>query len=113
MKIIVSILLTALLGFALSIFFPWWIIALAAFVVAFAIPQTPWKALLTGFLGIFLLWSLLAWWISTANDDLLANKISMLLLKQQSAGMLILVSGLIGGLVGAAAALTGSLARKL
>lgn len=113
MKTIVSIILTGFLAFALSIYFPWWIVALAAFTVALAIPQKPWLALLSGFLGIFLLWVILAWWISSSNEDLLANKISLLLLKKESAGLLILISGLIGGLVGGAAALTGSLARKL
>ncbi len=113
MKIFVSIILTAILSFALSIFFPWWSIALAAFAVAFSIPQAPWKSLLCGFVGVFLLWTILAWWINMANDDLLANKISVILLKKESSGLLILVSGLIGGLVGGAAALTGSFARKL
>jgi hypothetical protein len=39
MKFIVSLLLTALLSFALCLFLPWWFIAVAAFLVALSIPQ--------------------------------------------------------------------------
>lgn len=113
MKLIVSILLTALLSFALSLYLPWWIIAVAAFVVAAAIHQAPWKAFLSGFLALFLLWTIMAWWISAANNNILAEKISMVILKKDNPVMLMLVTGLIGGLVAGFAALSGSLARKL
>ncbi|ULQ54264.1 hypothetical protein [Flavihumibacter fluvii] len=113
MKLLISILLTALLSFALCIFLPWWSIAIAAFVVAAAIHQMPWKAFVSGFLALFLLWSGVSWWISAANNDILASKVSMIILKQQGSFLLVLVTGLIGGLVGGFAALTGSLARKL
>lgn len=113
MKLIVSILLTALLSFALSLYLPWWIIAVAAFAVAAAIHQAPWKAFLSGFLALFLLWTVMAWWISAANNNILAEKISMVILKKDNPVLLMLVTGLIGGLVAGFAALSGSLARKL
>lgn len=113
MKLIVSILLTALLSFALSLYLPWWIIAAAAFVVAAAIHQNPWKAFLSGFLALFLLWTIMAWWLSTANNNILAGKISMVVLNNDSPVLLMLITGLIGGLVAGFAALSGSLARKL
>jgi hypothetical protein len=113
MKLIVSILLTALLSFALCIYMPWWVIAIAAFIVAFAIPQIPWKSFLSGFVALFLLWVIMSWVISTANNDVLGQKVSMIILKKESTGLLILVTGLIGGLVAGFGALTGSLARKL
>ncbi|HOA36885.1 MAG TPA: hypothetical protein PLQ32_04980 [Flavihumibacter sp.] len=113
MKLLINILLTAILAFALSFWFPWWIIAVAAFVIAIVIPLKPWQSALAGFLGIFILWVLLAVLINGRNDGLLAARISQLLLKTNSAGLLILVSGLIGGLTGAAAAWTGSLVRRL
>ena len=113
MKFLISILLTALLSFALCIFLPWWTIAIAAFIVALAIHQLPWKAFLSGFIAIFLLWSVTAWVISAANDDIMAGKVSMMILNQEGSLLLVLVTGLIGGLVGGFAALTGSLARKI
>ena len=113
MKLFISILLTAFLSFALCLFLPWWAIAIAAFTVAVAIVQAPWKSFITGFLALFLLWAIMAWWISYTNNDLLADKVSVMILKQKSAFMLVLVTGLIGGLVGGFGALTGSLVRKL
>lgn len=113
MKLLISILLTALLSFALCIFLPWWTIAIAAFIVAMAIHQVPWKAFLSGFVAIFLLWSVTAWVISAANDHIMAGKISMMILKQEGSFLLVLVTGLIGGLVSGFGALTGSLARKI
>jgi hypothetical protein len=113
MKLFISILLTALLSFALCIFLPWWSIAIAAFIVAAAIHQVPWKAFLSGFLSLFALWCVLAWLISYANHDVLAKKVSMIILKQEAPLLLVLITGIIGGLVGGFAALTGSLARKL
>lgn len=112
MKFIVSIVLTALLSFAFGIFLPWWSIAIAALVVAFAIHQTPWKAFLTGFLGVFLLWFLLVLSINTANDSILAAKVSVIILKSDSPAALMLVTALIGGVVGGFGALTGSLMRR-
>ncbi|MBZ5855907.1 hypothetical protein [Flavihumibacter profundi] len=113
MKFTVSILLTALLSFALCIFLEWWSIAIAAFIVAAAIHQVPWKAFLSGFLSLFLLWVILSWIISSANNDILAQKVSIIILKKESPGLLILVTGIIGGLVGGFGALTGCFARKL
>ena len=113
MKLFINILLTAILAIALSFWFPWWIVAVAAFAVALVIPLKPWQSALAGFLGIFILWVLLSAWINARNDGLLAGRISMLLLKTDSAGLLMLAGGLIGGLTAAAAALTGSLVRRL
>lgn len=112
MKFIFSILLTALLSFAFGIFLPWWSIAIAALVVAFAIHQAPWKAFVTGFLGIFLLWFFLVFTINSANDGILAGKVSVIIIKSDSPTALMLVTALIGGVVGGFGALTGSLMRR-
>ncbi len=112
MKFIASLLLTALLSFALCLFLPWWFIAVAAFLVALSIPQKRGLAFLSGFLALFLLWSIMSFLISNANDHLLAHKVSIMILKADSPYLLIFVTGLIGGLVAGLAALSGSLLRK-
>lgn len=114
MKFIVSVILTALIAFALGLNFSWWTVAVAALLVAFAIPQKSAIAWLSGFLGIFLLWAILAFWIKTkGGGDLIAGQVSRILPLGGNQAMLVLVTGLIGGLVGGFAALTGSLGRKL
>ena len=113
MKFIISILLTALLSFAASLYLPWWSIAMVSFLTAIVIFQKPYTAFIAGFVSLLLLWGGLAWWISTANEDLLAHKISVLVIKADSPLLLIGLTALIGALVAAFAALSGSLLRRL
>lgn len=112
MKFIVSILLIALLSVTACLYLPWWSIAIVAFIVAAAIPQKPWKAFLTGFIALFLLWGSLAWFISSNNNHLLAHKVSLIIIKTDSPLFLILITALIGSLVAGFAALAGSYLRR-
>jgi len=112
MKFLVSIILIALLSLSACLYLPWWSIAIVAFIVAAAIPQQPFKAFLAGFIALFLLWGALTWFISSNNDHILAHKISLLILKSDSPGMLVLITALIGALVAGLAALSGSFVRK-
>jgi len=112
MKFIIAILLTALLSFAIGFYMSWWSIALAAFLVAALIRQNPGRAWLSGFLGIFLLWAGLAWWIDIKNQSILSQKVAYLFPLDGSVMLLILITALIGALVAGFAALTGSYIRK-
>jgi hypothetical protein len=112
MKFITTLILMALLSFSLSIFLPWWSIAIACFLVALCIPQKNWVSFISGFLSLFLLWYGLSFWMSFQNGHLLANRISTLILKQENSFLLVLITALIGGIVGGFAALSGSLIRK-
>jgi hypothetical protein len=113
MKFIVSILLIALLSFVASIYLPWWVIAIVGFIIAFAIPQKPILAFLSGFLALFLLWASLSYSISSANEHLFAHKLSVLFIKNDNPIMLIMVTGLIGGLVAGFGSLSGRLFKKI
>jgi hypothetical protein len=108
MKFFIALLLTALLSFAACLYLPWWSIAIAAFVVAVAIKQTPIKSFLSGFTALLLLWGGLSFYISSANGHALAQKVSMLLIKNNNLYILIFVTALVGALVGGLAALSGS-----
>ena len=112
MKFFISLILTILLSFAACLFLPWWGIAIAAFVVAALIPQKPFKAFLTGFIALFLLWGGLSFWISNNNNHILAHKVSQLILKMDNPYLLILATALIGAIVAGLAALAGSYMRK-
>ena len=113
MKFFASVILIALLSFALCLFLPWWVIAIAGFAVAFAIPQNAGLSFVAGFVAVFILWAGLSFWMSSANNHLLAHKISMLFIKVDNPMLLIVVTGLIGGLVAGFGSLTGRLSRKL
>ncbi len=112
MKFFISLILTILLSFAACLFLPWWSVAIAAFVVAALIPQKSFKAFLTGFIALFLLWGGLSFWMSNNNDHILAHKVSQLILKMDNPYLLVLATALIGALVAGFAALAGSYLRK-
>ena len=112
MKFIISIILIALLSFAACLYFPWWSIAIVAFVVAVLIPQGAGLSFLTGFLSLFLLWGILSFWISSSNEHILAHKVSMIILNIDNPYLLMFVTALIGGVVAGFAAITGSFLRK-
>jgi hypothetical protein len=111
MKFSAAIILTALLAFVGGIYLPWWSIAIAAFLVAVLVHQKAGKALFSGFLGVFLLWGVLAWWINMKNQGILAAKIASILHLGGSAIALIIVTGIIGGVVAGLAAICGSYLR--
>jgi small-conductance mechanosensitive channel len=113
MKLLTSIFITALLAFAFGLYMPWWTIAVSAFIVAVLIHQPPARSFLSGFLGIFILWLALSWYIDVANDGILASRIAVLLPLGGSVFMLIFVTAIVGALVGGLGALTGCLLRKL
>lgn len=112
MKFIISILLIALLSLAACLYFPWWAIAIVAFIVTALIPQKPFMSFLSGFIALFLLWSILSWYLSNNNGHLLSHKISVLVIKMNSPMLLLLLTALIGSLVAGFASLAGSYLRK-
>lgn len=112
MKFIVSILSIALLSFVAGLYFPWWVIAIVAFIVSVLINLKPGHSFLSGFLGIFILWGMLAFMINSANNGILANRIGGVLGVGEHPVLLVLITGLIGGLVAGFASLTGSYLRK-
>ena len=99
MKFATSLIITALLSFAVGLYLPWWSLAIAAFAVAALIPQKPWMAWLSGFLALFLLWGGLATWIDIRNLHILSGKVAQLLPVGGSVVLLILFTAFIGALV--------------
>jgi hypothetical protein len=108
MRFIFATLLTGVLGFIAGIYLPWWSIAIIAFLVSIFIRQTLLKSFLAGFLGIFILWAMVALWIDVKNGSILSRKIAMLFPLGGSTGLLIMVTSIVGGIVGGFAALAGA-----
>ncbi|MFN8322592.1 MAG: hypothetical protein U0T74_08050 [Chitinophagales bacterium] len=112
---LLSVILIVALCALLQSFLPWWTIAVASFVVGYFVKQKAGLAFAAGFVGVFVLWVVYAYVVSSANEHLLAYKITELLkaLTQGSLAGLYVLTGFIGGLVSGFAALSGSLAAKL
>src|ERR1700730_8423102 len=113
LKYILSIIVTALLAFLSGIYMPWWGIAIAAFLVSAAIPQKPSFSFLSGFLGVFLLWEVLAWWIDNKNNGILSQKVASLFKLGNSSVLLIVITSIIGEVGGRFDALRVSYLRRL
>ena len=111
MKFISAVFLTAVLSFISGLFLPWWFIAVVALLVAVLVHQHAGKAFLSGFIGAMILWVFLAWWIDIKNNGVLSKKIAQVLPLGGSAFLLILVTGIIGGLVAGLGAMSGSYLR--
>lgn len=106
MKFLVSVLAIAMLSYIGGVYFPWWMIAVAGFVVSLLLPQRPSFAFLSGFTAVFLLWLILALMINNANGGILAGRVGALLGIGKSPVLLAMISGFIGGLVTGLASLS-------
>ena len=112
MKFITKIVLIAGLCYVAELLFPWWSIAICAFVVNLLLPTRGFNAFLSGFLGVGLLWLSFSWLIDWNTESLLTDKVADILMLNNALA-LVAASGLVGGLVGGLAALSGSLLRNL
>ena len=111
MKFLITTLLIIFLSFIAGLYLPWWSIAIVAFAAALLIQPRIGFGFLSGFLGIFLLWAALAFWIDNANESILSKKIAYLFPLGGSTLLLILITAFVGGLVGGFAAMAGSSIR--
>jgi hypothetical protein len=113
-KIPVTILLSAIACFAIGIYgaLPWWSFVVTNFIIALAIPQKPLVSFLTGALGVGAIWAGLATGIDMANNHLLSSKVAQILPLNGSYVLLIVITALIGFLLGGMASLTAAYLRK-
>ena len=110
---LVSVAAIVFLSSIFQPFLPWYVIAAVAFIAGYFIKQSALSAFAAGFVAIFLLWVSYAFVLSHANNDLLAHKVAAILPMGGHVSLLIVVTGVIGGLVSGFSALTGRLAAAL
>ncbi|OQP52573.1 hypothetical protein A4H97_24940 [Niastella yeongjuensis] len=112
MKFAASILLTIVVSFAAGLYLPFWSVALVSFCVAAFIYQKPGMAWLTGFVSIFICWGLLAFLIDSQNESILSARMANLFPLGGSSALLILITAVVGAIIGGLSALSGSFLRK-
>ena len=110
MRFLLLVILIALLSAAAEVFLPWWGIAVVSFIVSLFVSLRPGKAFLAGFLGIALFWLTAACIHELTNDHILSAKMAALF-HLPNYVIFILVTALIGGLVGGLSAWAGALIR--
>ena len=106
MRFLLSSLLIALFTLVITWWMPWWSLAIVAALTGFALRPRP--AFWAGFLGVFLLWFAVGFIADAQNDHILSTRMAGVLLLGGQWWLFLLVSALIGGLVGGLAAWTGA-----
>lgn len=107
MRFVLQLIVIAVLAFVLELFLPWWSIAVAAFIGGVALNTR--TNFLAGFLGIALLWFFHALIITSSAAAPLADRVAKLF--SLNSTLLMVVTALIGGLVGGFAAMAGGALR--
>ncbi|MFM2428760.1 MAG: hypothetical protein RL012_644 [Bacteroidota bacterium] len=108
----IQVVLTVLLSYVAEQFLPWWTIGICAAIIAMCLTLNRIAAFLGGFTAISLLWMIVATSIDVRTNAILSTKIAPLL-GFQSSTLLILLTGLVGGMVGGLGALSGQQLRAL
>lgn len=112
MKFVTKVILIAGLSYIAEQFFPWWSVVICAFLVNVLLPTKGFNAFISGFLGVGLLWLVFAWMIDSNTGSILTEKIALLFELNQS-GLVVAATGLVGGITGGFAALTGNVLRTI
>jgi hypothetical protein len=95
------------LSYAFGLFLPWWSIMIVGLLVGYFIPQKRIFSFLSVFIGVALFWGLFAFFISVSNEHILAKRVAMLVIKKDNPILLVIFTGLIGGISSGVSAFTG------
>jgi hypothetical protein len=101
------------LGFAAQSFLPWWSIAVVAFLVGVWQSESALKSFTYGTAAVTLLWLIYAGYQNQQNGGLISEAMAQMLGGAISGTQLMIVTGLIGGIVGGVAAMTGTFFRQV
>ena len=102
------ILITA---FLLNLILPWWSIAIPGLIFGYQFKKSAWLSFAWGFLAPSLLWSGQALYLHFSNDGILSTRIGTML-GVGSPYLVILITGILGGLISGLATLTGSMFKN-
>ena len=108
-KNIKNFIFTIILAYVLSLYLPWWSVMIATLISGFLIPLKKVAVFFVPFMAVALLWIVQSYILSSANDFTLAKKIATLLMLKGNSTLLLLVTGIVGGL---AAGISGIFSKQ-
>lgn len=106
------LVLISVLTYSTALFTPWWSAIVCAAMIAFFMPGNNFNAFLSGFMGVGLVWMVMAWKVDIETGSIMSLKM-VNLLPVNDGNMLIIVTAVIGGVSGALGAFTGNSFRQL
>lgn len=101
------------LAFVMGYFFEWWAVAIAAFIGGAIFGKASGETFAKGMAAITVLWLFMVLYHHFSTQGILSNKIAQILPVGGNVGILIVVTILIGGIVGGLGAMSGFLVRNL
>lgn len=113
MKNLYNFVLTLVLSLALSLFLPWWSIMLGAFLAGAIVSLKKAAVFVVPFLAISVLWIINAWILANANDFILSKKIAILLPLDGNTTLLLLITGIVGGIAAGIAGVFGNQFKQI
>lgn len=108
MKFVIQFFAILVAAFIAQLFLPWYSLAVVALAMGYFFKSN--ANFLAGFLAIAVLWFLKAWWADAHTVSDLSTRVATILMVKSKL-ILMLVTALIGGLVGGFATLTGALLK--
>ncbi|MDW3210814.1 MAG: hypothetical protein R8N23_13140 [Reichenbachiella sp.] len=112
MIFIFRLILISTLTYLLGLIAPWWLAIIAAALVAFFMPGNNFNAFLSGFMGVGLVWMVMAWKVDVETNSIMSNKMVQIF-PVDDVSMLIIITAIIGGMAGALGAFTGNSFRQI
>ena len=105
MKFIIKTVLICLLSWGMQQFVPFWGVAIAGFFVSMLVKTKAHTTFFSGFVAVFLLWFAAAYRIDQQTNSILTQRIADLF--SLSPWLLMLITALLGGIIGGLGSLSG------
>ncbi|OCX51314.1 hypothetical protein BEL04_14880 [Mucilaginibacter sp. PPCGB 2223] len=99
-------------GLIASFVLPWWVVAIISFLAALLIAKSSAHAFWSAFAAIFIVWVAMALFKSVPNNHILATRMAHVFPLGGHWLILLLITGIIGGLVAGMAAMSAHLIRR-
>lgn len=112
MLFIIRLVCIAAFSYLLSFIMPWWCLILVGGIVCFLLPAGSFNAILSGLLGGGLLWMVMAWKVDVETNSIMSSKI-VEMFPLDDVNMMIIATGVLGGVSAALGAFTGNSFRKI
>ena len=111
MRFFLTLIFMTTLSGAAQLYFPWWVIGIVCFLIAGISGMNGISSFVTGFVAIALLWGGYALFLDWESGGIMSARMTEVFPFAGNGLQLVLVTAVIGGLVGGMASLTGSLGR--